>query len=568
MSQPYIWRFAEPPPDGFRLDLAAAGGPSGTLPARLLFNRGIRSDQQARDFLDPDIRGLSHPFDLPDMDSAASRLLAAAESQESVGILGDFDVDGMTGTAILVDTITRLGGRALPYIPHREREGHGLSNDAVGYFRDVGVKLVVTVDTGIDGLEEVDAAAQAGIDTIITDHHVVPETLPAAVAIVYPGLPDTPAAGLTGAGVAFMLGRAMFELVGTEQPMFHTALAALGTIADRGPLRGDNRRITKAGLAELGRTDHAGLRALMEVSGPESRWINPAADSVAFQLAPRINAPGRLDDATPSLELLITEDPDQAQELAEFLDSCNRERRRLGDELLREAHAQIAGQTERKAIAAVTFDDVALGLLGPLAGRLCEQLGLPAICVTVGGGVARASARSTPGFNIHSALKSSEPLLTKFGGHARAAGFTAPASSLDELLDAINKQAQWELMGVEPHRELNIDYETNFAELPGSTWEFMRLLSPFGEANPEPVIVCRGLYASNVRTVGGGSQHLRVDLESGGYKYPAIGFRLGGAPLGNGLVDAAFTPTENVWRGRTTRELSLLDIRPSERRPA
>ena len=568
MSQPVVWRFAEPPPDGFRLDLAAVGGPSGSLPARLLFNRGINTDRQAREFLNPNLSGLTHPFDLPDMDTASSRLLAAIVPRDPVGILGDFDVDGLTGTAILVDAITRLGGRVLPYIPHREREGHGLSNDALRYFKDAGVELVVTVDTGIDALDEVDAASRAGIDTIITDHHVPPGTLPAAVAIVNPGLTDTPATGLTGAGVAFMLSRAMFELDGTEQPEFHTALAALGTIADRGPLRGDNRRIAKAGLVELGRTGHAGLRALMEVSGPDSRWKDPTADSVAFQLAPRLNAPGRLDDATPSLELLITEDHDQAQELSKYLDSCNRERRRLGDELLREAHVQIAGQAGRNAIAAVTFDDVAVGLLGPLAGRLCEQMGLPAICVSVAEGVARGSARSVPGCDIHSALKSSESLLTKFGGHARAAGFTTPASSLDEVLDAVNKQAEWDLMGAEPHRELIIDYETNFAELPASTWEFMRLLSPFGEANPEPVIVCRGLYAYNVRTVGSGGQHLRVDLESGGYSYPAIGFRLGDAPLGNGLVDAAFTPTENVWRGRRTRELSLLDIRPSERRPA
>ena len=184
----------------------------------------------------------------------------------------------------------------------------------------------------------------------------------------------------------------------------------------------------------------------------------------------------------------------------------------MGDELLRKALAQITGQSGRKAIAAVTFDDVAVGLLGPLAGRLCEQMGLPAICVSVAEGIARGSARSVPGFDIHSALKSSESLLTRFGGHARAAGFTTPASSLDEVLDAVSKQVEWELMGVEPHRELIIDYETNFAELPGSTWDFMRLLSPFGEANPEPVIVCRGLYAYNVRTVGAGGEHLRVDL--------------------------------------------------------
>ncbi len=567
MSQPVVWRFAEPPPDGFRLDLASVGGPSGALPARLLYNRGIRNDQQARAFLDPKLSGLSRPFDLPDMDAAASRLLMSAGAGGKIGVFGDFDVDGLTGAAILVDTITRLGGHALPYIPHREKEGHGLSTGAVDHFNRAGVDLIVTVDTGTDAIQEVDAASRAGIDTIITDHHIAADTLPAAVAVVNPGLSDTPAAGLTGAGVAFMLARAAFELDGTEQPKFHIAHAALGTIADRGSLRGDNRRLARAGLAELGRTDHAGLQALMEVSGPASRWVDPTAESVAFQLAPRLNAPGRLDDAAPSLTLLTTEDPDDALELARFLDSCNLERRRLGDELLRRAITQIGDQKDRIAIAAVTFDDVPSGLLGPLAGRLCETTGRPAIAISVADGVARGSARSIPQFDIHAALKSSESLLTRFGGHARAAGFTTPASVLDEVLDAVNHKAEWDLMGVEPQRELMVDYETTFAELTTSTWDFTRLLSPFGEGNPEPVIVCSGLNAYNVRTVGGG-QHLRVDLESGGRSYPAIGFRLGGAPLGNGVVDAAFTPTENVWRGRRTRELSLLDIRPSERRQA
>ena len=476
MSRPVVWRFAEPPPDGFRLDLAAVGGPSGTLPARLLFNRGITNDRQAREFLNPDIRGLTTPFDLPDMDTASSRLLAAIVSEEPIGVLGDFDVDGLTGTAILVDAITRLGGRALPYIPHREKEGHGLSNQAVSYFKDAGVNLVVTVDTGIDALDEVDAAAQSGIDTIITDHHVAPGTLPAAVAIVNPGLSDTTATGLTGAGVAFMLSRAMFELDGTEQPEFHIALAALGTIADRGPLRGDNRRIAKAGLVELSRTDHAGLQALMQVSGPDSRWKNPTADSVAFQLAPRLNAPGRLDDATPSLELLITNDFDRAQELSGFLDSCNRERRRSG--------RRVTPKGPRPDRRPNRAEGNRCRHIRCRGGRSARAFGGKTVradwvnrrfAVSVAEGVARGSARSVPGFDIHSALKPSDPLLTRFGGHARAAGFTTPASSLDEVLDAVNKQAEWKLMGVEPHREL-ISRLRN--ELCGTPWLNLGLNAP------------------------------------------------------------------------------------------
>ena len=484
MSNSVVWRVAEPPPDGFRLDLASIGVPSGPLPARLLYNRGITNDRQAREFLNPDLSGLSSPFDLPDMDTASSRLLTAAAAGERIGVFGDFDVDGLTGTAILVDAITRLGGDALPYIPHREKEGHGLSIDAVRYFRNAGTDLIVTVDTGTDAVGEVDAAARAGIDTIITDHHVATDTLPDAVAIVNPDLSNSPVGDLTGAGVAFMLSRAIFELAGSEQPAFHTALAALGTIADRGPLRDDNRRIAKAGLAELGRTGHAGLQALKAISGPNDRWSNPTSESVAFQLAPRLNAPGRLDDATPSLTLLTTEDPERARELARYLDSCNRERRKLGDELLRMATAQIADQTERNAIAAVTFQEVAAGLLGPLAGRLCESMGKPAIAVSVADGVARGSARSIPEFDIQSALKASESLLTKFGGHARAAGFTTPASSLDQVLDAVNGLAEWAMMGVEPQPVLIVDYELSFEESDRLDMGFHACVGPVRRGKP------------------------------------------------------------------------------------
>ena len=564
MNDPLEWRIPQPP-DGFWLDLAGTGAPPGPLPARLLYNRGITTNRQALEYLHADLEGLSSPFDLPDVDQAASRLLSAAAAGERIGIFGDFDVDGLTGTAILADAVEKLGGVPLPYIPHRENEGHGLSMPALRSLLDGGAALIVTVDTGSTAVDEVDAAHRAGVDTIITDHHVPGDELPAAAAIVNPAIDGRTEADLTGAGVAFMLARAVFELAGSQQPAHHSALAALGSIADRGPLQGDNRCITRSGLVELGRTSHPGLAALLKISGAARTDDNPTAETVSFQLAPRLNAPGRLGDAAPSFELLTETDPDRAERLAEWLDLKNRERRTLGEEAFRQAREQVSAQGEQAYVAVAALQDVRIGLLGPLAGRLCDVYSKPAIAVACKDGVARASARSVPEFDVHAAIKTSEPLLSHFGGHPRAAGFATPAASLQQVLDSVEHQAAWSLMGRTRTQYLDVDAEAHLEELGTATWDFIDMMAPFGPGNPEPLLAFRNLKVSNVRTVGAGNRHLRVDLESRGARYSAIGFGLGDANLGRATVDAVCSLTWNVWAGRRTRELRIKDIRPSLR---
>ena len=563
------WKVAPPPPDGFNIEL---GGVSpvlahGTLINRLLYNRNIRTRSVARDFLNPSTEGFSDPFALPDMEIAAERLVKAIDRREHVGVFGDFDVDGLTGTAIVVRTIETLGGTAMPFIPHREDDGHGLSMQAVKAFEEAGVKLIVTVDTGSTAVDEVRAAKAAGIETIITDHHLLDGELPDAVALVNPQS-DAIAAPLTGAGVAFKLAQAVFGMAGIDMPFDLLSLAALGTIGDSAPLTGENRIITRFGLEELGRTRHPGLQALLDIARPPSAGGRPTTELIAFYVSPRLNAPGRLGDAEPSLRLLTTNSHEEAAILAARLDSANNERRKLSEEVWKSAQSQITDMTDLGAsgvpnLIAVRCDGFPAGVLGPLAGRLSEEYRTPALAYSVTDGVARASMRSVPGFDVHAALTPLSQNLVRFGGHAAAAGFTVETGYLDAVLADLERSAAWSMMGRDPDPVIEIDVETRLGDMGASMWDFISVMEPFGAANPKPVFMSRGVTPSEVKTIGSTGKHLRMTIEDDGRRVGAIGFNLGDRPLGRGQVDIVYELRNDSWRGRVRKELGLLDIRPS-----
>ena len=560
------WRLATLPPDGFHLDLGGVSPVLAHSPLinRLLFNRNIRTLAVARAYLNPSLEGLTDPFLLPDMELAATRLLQAIRNDESVGIFGDFDVDGLTATAIVVRTVQELGGTALPFIPNRESDGHGLSLSAVKSFAEAGVKLIVTVDTGSTAVEEVAAARSIGIDTIITDHHLLDGDLPDAVALVNPQAAADPSA-LTGAGVAFKLAQAVFTLAAGDIPYDLVALAALGTIGDSGPLTGENRLITRFGLEELGRTRHPGLQALLDAARPPSAGGKPDTELISFYVGPRLNAPGRLGDAGPSLRILTTTSHDEAALMAARLDSANNERKRLSEAVWQVAQSQITGDpgAADQNFIAVRCDGFPAGVLGPLAGRLAEQYRLPAAAYTVTDGVARASMRSVPGFDLHAALTPLAGSLVRFGGHAAAAGFTVEIDYLVPVLTELERAAAWSMMGREPDPVIEIDAETLLSDMGASMWDFMAAMEPFGMANRKPVFLSRGVMPSEVKTMGSDGKHLRMMLEHDGRKLSAIGFGLGNATLGRGRVDIAYELRTNTWRGRVRKEIGLLDIRPS-----
>ncbi len=510
--------------------------------------------------------------DLPDMEAAAARIYKAASEGQHIGICGDFDVDGLSGTALLFNAIAALGGRPVPYIPNREQDGHGVALAAVRAFKEMGVRLMITVDTGTSAVDEIAAAKLAGIDTIVTDHHIPgPGTetgdshgLPAAVAIINPHLAKSSTQStLSGSGVAFKLATAVFAMARREVPEDAIALACLGTIADSAPLLGDNRIIVKFGLDQFGRTRHAGLRALLDHSRGRGRDGIPDTELVSFYVAPRLNSAGRLGDAGPSLRLLTTDDPAEAEALAGRLDALNGERQRLSQKAWDEVQPQLARLGPDEPLIVVRCS-APPGLLGPLAGKLCEVFSRPAIVAAPHDGAMRASARSTPDFDIYSAIFGQRNLLTRFGGHARAAGFEVRVQDFEMVAAEVVRSAAWSrLRTPEGATVAAADAEVAFDDLPASMWDFVEMLAPFGEGNRSPVFVTRGVRTSNVRPIGQAGKHLRLAVEAGDRSIEAVGFGLGDTVGLTGRADIAYSLRKNLWNGRVKRELELKAIRPA-----
>ena len=559
------WQIAEPPPPGFRLDLGALGsGIRGPLAARLLWNRGVRTDQDVANYFSSGLEGLRDPLGLPDMAPAVDRVHRAIKDGETIGVFGDFDVDGLTGTAIVLRIVRKLGGKAVPFIPNRETDGHGLSNSAIDSFRSAGVTLITTVDTGSTAVEEIAYAKRLGIDTVVTDHHLIETDRPDAVAIVNPhtGPEDYEQIDYSGAGVAYKLAEALSEVAGHGAPTELLPLAALGTIADIVPLVSENRTLVREGLRLLGQTELPGLRALLDISRSPGASGRPTAELISYYVAPRLNAPGRMGDAEPSLELLITDDASEAHALAERLDSDNTKRRALSQE----AWDHVADQFEvgsDDSIVAVNCDGFPMGLLGPLAGRLNELTGKPAVAYQVVDGFARASCRSNTVLDLHAALSTHSEKFERFGGHARAAGFSIRNEQLAELLDDLRRHAAWGVLGAPPVPVLHADAEVELEDLTLATWNFISSMEPFGEANREPVLVTYGAVPLDVRTVGAGGKHLKISFDADGRRVDSIGFGLGDRPLGPGPVDIVYQLRSEEWRGRTRHQLGLRDIRPA-----
>ncbi len=528
----------------------------------LLYNRGLFNEKTVSRFINASILDLSPPMETSGMNLAVERINAAIASGERVGVFGDFDVDGLTGAAILTKTIRTLGGQVSPYIPHRDQDGHGLSLRGIDAFRKAGVELIVTVDTGTNAVEEVKAARTAGIEVIITDHHLPDIELPEAYAIVNPGLnPENVEAMPAGAGVALKTAQALFESADRPIDTWAVELAALGTIADSMPLIGENRCIVKSGLKSLETTSCLGLRALLRNS-TRSQGEEIDSETVAYRIAPRLNAPGRLGDAEPSLQLLITEDENEAAVLADRIEVLNTERRALSREIEEVARADIRGQ-ENLSVFTIRCDGFPSGLLGPTASKLAEEYMKPAVAFTEKEGIIRASVRSIPEFNIYEALSSSAPLLLKFGGHSQAAGFSTNAGNFEKVIDILETAAAWHALSRMTEKMIQIEVVASLSTFDHPMWCFWEKLKPFGNGNNDPVFAVKNVCIENVRTVGKGD-HLRLTLEQNGYKLDAIGFGLGRSLLSANQFDIAFNLRNNVWRNRKSRELGLIDIRPSE----
>lgn len=553
----YRWNLLPPAPESYLANISAFP----PLIAQLLYNRGVREPAQLEPFITADKRLSGDPSLLPDMHLAIGRIYRALLSGENIAVYGDFDADGITGTALLVEGLSRLGGRVTPYIPHRLTEGYGLKTTALENLRNRGISLVISVDCGITALAEVKKAKRRGLDIVITDHHTPLAEIPSAVAIVNPKRIDSsyPFTELTGAGVAIKLLQALFESLGKKESLDEMLdLVALGTIADMAPLSGENRYWVKQGLKLINANPRLGIREIIAQAGLTIGSLD--ADAISWVIAPRLNAAGRLAHAMTSYKLLMTNSPPEARGLAIWLEQKNEERQRLTTKAQNKARAQVLAEGISPLLIA-SDRDYPVGISGLVASRLAEEFYRPAIVIRTGEVVSSGSCRSIPEFNIILALNQCRQLLYQFGGHSQAAGFILPTKNLPRLKQHLGEIASTQLIGVDLRPQLDIDAEAKLPELSGNTFNLIQQLAPFGRGNPAPTFLTQGAEVVDCQTMGSNQEHLRLKLRQGGIVWDGVGFRMGSyrAEVSSPL-DIVYNLEIDRWQGVERLRLNMLDF--------
>lgn len=533
--------------------------------ASLLLARGVTTLDQASAWMAPICA--HDPFLIPDMTLAVNRLHDAVRRQERVCFYGDYDVDGMCATSIYLSFFRGLGADVRAYVPHRIREGYGLNEGAIRRLAADGVTLLVTSDCGTTSHREIAVAGQLGMDVVVTDHHQSDEQMPPALAVMNPHRPDAqyPFRGLCSGGLAYKVASAYEATYGPGAVPLETLLdlVALSTIADVVPLRDENRSFVREGLAQISRGARCGLRALKQVAGVTR---DCTADTVAFRLAPRLNAAGRLDEAIIGVRLLTTESEREAKELAERLEQLNRARQQIEADIMKEALDRIEGREPSGALV-LWSRGWHFGVVGIVAARLMERFHRPTVVISVDGqGIGKGSARTVPGFNLYEALASCRDLLTAFGGHPSAAGLTLREDRLPEFADRFTALAGAWVRETQAVPTLHVDSEVRLDEVTLRLIQEIGTLQPFGAGNPEPTFAVRGLEIMNARIVG--EKHLKMTLRQGrSVPFDGIGFGMKSLE-DQGLslrtpVDVAFTPELNRWNGYDRIQLRIRDLRPT-----
>jgi single-stranded-DNA-specific exonuclease len=531
----------------------------------VLFNRGYATDEDAHHYLRAEPPFDASPWQMMGMTSAVERICYALDHAESIAIYGDYDVDGVTATALLVETLRALGGDAREYIPNRFDEGYGLNNEALKTLYDEGVKLVISVDCGIRSPVEGAFARELGLDLIITDHHQPANDLPPAFAVIDPKQPGDqyPDKELAGVGVAYKIAEALIE---ARQSDFDKSqlldLVALGTVADLAPLTGENRSLVRRGLQRIQATNRQGLFSLANVA--ELNISSTSATNIGFVLGPRLNAAGRLESALAAFELLTTRDVMRAGQLALQLDQNNRDRQVLTRQIQEQAEAIVLAEDSHADLLFAVHPDFNAGVVGLAASRLAETYYRPAVVGQQNEETTRCSCRSIPEFHITQALDQCAGLLIRHGGHAAAAGFTVANENLPELRDRLKAIAKKELGGKELRPTLSADGEVPLAALKPELLKYLNELQPTGYGNPDAVFVSRGVQVKTSRTVGADGRHLKLTVSDGKVFFDAIGFRLGhlrpDLPLEK-KVDVMYTFETNEFNGRTYLQLNLRDVK-------
>lgn len=565
MLQPkYLWK-----PQTFdrnAADLLARQMNVSPLVASLMMNRGLGEPLAASRFLQGTMEELHDPFLLSGMKEAVPRILKAVEQGERILIYGDYDADGVSSTSLMIHLMRYMKAEFEYYIPHRSKEGYGLHIPPLVEARERGVTLVITVDTGISAVEQIAFASGAGMDVIVTDHHEPPEKLPDAYALINPKLPycPYPFKGLAGVGVAYKLASA---LLGSEMPSEWTELAALGTIADLMPLTGENRVIVRYGLASMAKSAFPGMTALLETAGWKTGEVT--STHVAFGLAPRINASGRMSHAKLAVELLTTPSRDEAERAAFELDLLNKERQALVEEIVQEAMDQLAAKEAENGgipdVIVVAGEGWNVGVVGIVASKILERYYRPTLVLGINPdtGECKGSARSIPGLDIYEALTHCADLMDHYGGHPSAAGMSLHRERLAEFERRLNEFASGRLTQEHFIPVMEADLECSLHDVTLQTIEELDALAPFGMGNPCPRLLIRGMKLAEYRQMGKDGKHLRLTLEQGGRRVEAVAFGKGDLSflLSEGdTIDLVAEAGINEWNGSRKPQLMIQDI--------
>ncbi len=555
---------AADPPAPYRGALQRDLGP---IMAKVLYNRGLVTPEQARHFIHNNY-DLPDPFLMKDMGKAVARIRQAIRRGERIVVYGDFDADGVTSTAVMIQTLHSLGGNATPYIPDRADEGYGLNIPALQMLAQKGYKLVITVDCGIRSIEEVKAGNAAGLDIIITDHHSVGEQLPPAYAILNPKQHDCnyPEDMLAGVGIAFKLACGLIIAGQQEppstplQPIDLLDLVAIGTVADLAPMdRLENRKIVQLGLQELGRAKRPGVYALMDISRIRPEKMN--ATSIGFALGPRINAAGRLEKAIIAYQLLMTDDWREANQLAKELQDINTRRQQLTTEAHELARQMAVSNGHIPQMLFAAHESFLPGIVGLVAGRLTEEYYRPSTVIELGATESHGSCRSTPEFHITNALDRCADLLLQHGGHAQAAGFTILNKNIPAFRQRLEQMATEQLAHYDLCPTLVIDEQVNLVQLTMELAQTIRLLEPIGTENPEPIFCTRRLRVVEAQRVGSEGKHLKMRLADGPISMDAIAFRFGDWLNDlSSYIDVAYNLQINEWNRRSSLQMNIVDI--------
>lgn len=551
----YIWKLTESDlPDEFlklskkyKLD---------TLVAQILWQRGIRAEEEIQAYLNPDLQQLHDPFLLHDMEKAVQRILTAIENGQNILIYGDYDADGMTASSVMKSALDELGAEVQVYLPNRFTDGYGPNLDVYKYFiQNEDIELIITVDNGVAGHEAIAYAQSQNVDVIVTDHHSMPEVLPEAFAIVHPEHPESnyPFRYLAGVGVAFKVATALLDYIPSDM----LDLVAIGTIADMVSLTDENRILVSHGLKVLANTERAGLMELMRLSGTDFEKVNE--ETIGFQIAPRLNALGRLDDPNPAIELLTGWDEEVAAEIAQMIDEKNSERKVIVENIFNQALTMITDEP----VQILHHKDWHKGVLGIVAGRLLEQFHKPIIMLAEEEGILRGSARSIESFNIFEALNEHRELFMAFGGHKQAAGMTFDLENVEAIKQVMLDFIQENDIDMSEKSSLEVQGSLQFDEISLETIRSLEKLSPYGMDNPKPHFLLTDYQVEQARSMGKDNSHLKLKLVQNGQALDAVYFGHGAESLEFEQSDTELVGTlsSNTWNGTTTVQLMVADAR-------